>query len=315
MLARYPDAPFYQTLAQGDTNVHAHWLTAEDGVRLRAAAWPCLGAKGTVLLFPGRTEYVEKYGEAARDLALRGFATLAIDWRGQGLADRPLSDRMIGHVVDFKEYQSDVRAMVALANYLELPKPYYLLAHSMGGNIGLRALMNGLQVKAAAFSAPMWGIAIQPSLRPIARQLAWMLKAMGLSAQAAPGTSRNTYVAYSPFENNVLTKDPEMWRYMQRQVMERPELALGAPSIGWVAAALAECRALALAPSPNVPTLTGIGSDERVVERQPIFDRMTRWRDGTLREYSKAEHELMMEQPVLRNQFFDEVAALFSAHP
>ena len=314
MSAPYPEAPFFQSLAQGDPNVQAHWLTTEDGVRLRAAIWPLAGAQGTVLLFPGRTEYVEKYGEAARDLALRGFATLAIDWRGQGLADRPLADRMIGHVCDFHDYQADVRALVTMAKDLNLPQPFYMLAHSMGGCIGLRSLINGLPVAAAAFSAPMWGIAIQPVLRPIARPLAAMLKVMGLGTRPAPGTSRNTYVAISPFENNVLTKDAEMWRYMQRQVQERPELALGAPSIGWVSAALAECRSLALTPSPTVPVLTGLGSDERVVEKHPISERMKRWRNAGFREYPNAEHELMMEQPALRTQFFDDVAQLFAAH-
>ena len=74
----------------------AFWLTAADGVRLRVGLWSHPGAQGTVLLLPGRTEYVEKYGRAAADLRSRGYATLAIDWRGQGLADRALDDPMSG---------------------------------------------------------------------------------------------------------------------------------------------------------------------------------------------------------------------------
>jgi len=50
--------------------------------------WTGQHVKGTVLLFPGRTEYIEKYGPAAADFLARGFATVVIDWRGQGLADR-----------------------------------------------------------------------------------------------------------------------------------------------------------------------------------------------------------------------------------
>ncbi len=81
-----------------------------------ASAWatgPQRTAKGTVLLFPGRTEYIEKYGRAARDLYQRGFATLTVDWRGQGLADRMLEDARIGHVHYFTDYQKDVAAMIA----------------------------------------------------------------------------------------------------------------------------------------------------------------------------------------------------------
>ena len=55
-----------------------------DGVRLRAGLWHREAEAGTVLLFPGRTEYVEKYGRAARHFAARGLATMA--WTGAGRA-------------------------------------------------------------------------------------------------------------------------------------------------------------------------------------------------------------------------------------
>ena len=35
-----------------------------------------------------RAEYIEKYGMSAVEFAKAGFATLAVDWRGQGLAGR-----------------------------------------------------------------------------------------------------------------------------------------------------------------------------------------------------------------------------------
>ena len=84
--------------ADGPQGGVAQWLTTSDGVRVRVAVWGRDAPKGTVLLFPGRTEYVEKYGRAAGDLLARGFATVAIDWRGQGLADRlqPVSYLEIG---------------------------------------------------------------------------------------------------------------------------------------------------------------------------------------------------------------------------
>lgn len=116
-------APFYGDAAQGPADGRAYWLTAEDGVRLRVALWNPSGAQGTVLLFPGRTEYAEKYGRAAADFAQRGYCTLAIDWRGQGLADRLLPDTMLGHVGRFADYQLDVLAMTRAAEALGLPRP------------------------------------------------------------------------------------------------------------------------------------------------------------------------------------------------
>jgi len=68
-------------------------LRARDGVGLRYARWhPPPGRKGTVCLFQGRTEFIEKYFETVRELRARGFAVAMLDWRGQGLSERALSD-------------------------------------------------------------------------------------------------------------------------------------------------------------------------------------------------------------------------------
>lgn len=307
------DAPFFADLAQGPKGGRAVWLRAADGVRLRAGVWAG-GDRGTVLLFPGRTEYVEKYGPAAADLAQRGYSTLSIDWRGQGLADRPLPDRMKGHVGAFAEYQADVAALVALAEGAGLPKPFYLMAHSMGGCIGLRALMRGLAVKAAVFSGPMWGIRLSPATRPIAQALSSVARMTGQTHRYAPGTGPTTYVMEAEAPGNVLTTDAAMFSFMKRQVTAQPDLALGGPTLGWLYAALTECRALAALPGPQVPTVTYLGSNERVVDTSPIRARMARWPGARLEMVPGSEHEVIMETAAIRATFFDGAAALFDAH-
>ncbi|MEL7258902.1 MAG: alpha/beta hydrolase, partial [Pseudomonadota bacterium] len=87
-------------MAEGPEGGVAYWITATDGVRLRLGVWPgnSEGISGTVFLFPGRTEYVEKYGKTSIDLSRAGLHVAVIDWRGQGLADRVASDPILGHV-------------------------------------------------------------------------------------------------------------------------------------------------------------------------------------------------------------------------
>ena len=76
---------------------------------LRYARWrPPPGRKGTVCLFQGRGEFIEKYFETVRDLRARGFAVARLDWRGQGRSQRMLTDRLKGYVGDFAEYERDV---------------------------------------------------------------------------------------------------------------------------------------------------------------------------------------------------------------
>ncbi len=305
-------APFFADIAAAPDGHETRWLTAPDGVRIRATFWR-QGAKGTVLLFPGRTEYVEKYGPAAGEFARRGYAMLSVDWRGQGLADRLLTDRMTGHVGRFRDYQHDVAALLALARSENLPAPFFLLAHSMGGAIGLRALYEGLPVRAVVFSAPMWGIRMHPALRPAAWAVSTLSRPLGQGHNYAPGTSPVTYVVEAPFADNVLTRDPAMYDFMLRQVSQHPELSLGGPSLHWLNEALRDCLDLRRRPSPALPCCTTLGTLERVVDPAPVRERMARWPQGRLDLISGAEHEVMMEVPALRARFYDQAAALFDA--
>ena len=248
-------APFHAALADGPPGGFARWLRAADGVHLRIAVWPT-GERGTVLLFPGRTEYAEKYGRAAGDLAARGYATVAVDWRGQGLADRPLADRNVGHVARFGDFQRDVAAVAEAARALALPEPFYLISHSMGGAIAFRALAEGLAVRAAVFSAPMWGLSLKPATRMLAGVMTVLARSLGFAGRYAPSTGPVTYVASAPFADNVLTTDEGMWDYMKAQITGAPDLALGGPSLNWLHEAMAECRALAALPPPAVPVVT-----------------------------------------------------------
>ncbi|PSL17113.1 alpha/beta fold hydrolase [Shimia abyssi] len=306
-------APFYHDVAEGP-HAQAWWLDTSDGVRIRAACWAHENARGTVFLFPGRTEYVEKYGRTAADFAARGFAQVAIDWRGQGLADRQVNNRLIGHVLHFDDYQKDLAAVMAMAKEQDLPRPWFLVAHSMGGCIGLRALLNNMPVNAAVFTGPMFGIRLSTALRPIAWALSWSSRHFAQSHRLAPGTIETTYVLAEPFEDNTLTTDPDMYAYMKRQMTDHPDLALGGPSLHWLFAALTECRALRTLPSPKTPSLTFLGTNERIVDTAEIHDRMSRWPNGTLEMVPNGEHEVMMDSPTTRAAIFDQCAALFAKH-
>lgn len=319
------NAPLFHDVADGPEGGRAFWLRAADGVRIRIGHWPGAtgdavrgtgdAVRGTVLLFPGRTEYVEKYGRAAADLAARGYDTLTVDWRGQGLADRLLADRRVGHVGQFTDYQKDVAAMVAAARALNVPRPYYLLAHSMGGCIGLRALMEGLPVAACAFTGPMWGIQMATATRPAAWVLSWSGARLGLGHHLAPGTKPETYVMAEPFDANTLTRDADMYAYMQRQMITHPQLSLGGPSLRWLNEALIEMAGLARRPAPGVPCLTYVGTQERIVCPDRIAARMAGWPEGVLRQVQGGEHEVMMDTPATRAMVFNGVAEHFAAHP
>ena len=308
------NAPFFDDIASGPQDGAAHWVTTSDGLKIRVAHWTGVDVKGTILLFPGRTEYIEKYGPAAAGFLSRGYATIAIDWRGQGISQRTTDNPILGDVADFKDYQNDVAAALAHARHLNLPEPYYLVAHSMGGCIGLRALMEGLPVKAAVFSAPMWGILMAPAMRLLAWAISSASRVMGFEQKMAPGQETSAYVTRIGFEENTLTSDLEMFTLMQTQVTSQPDFVLGGPSLRWLNESLREMRGLAGKPSPDMPCVTFLGSDEEIVDPDAIRTRMAHWTDGALHLLHGGRHEVLMETPQMRGLVFDEIAALFDKH-
>ena len=308
------EAPFYDDVADGPRDGSAHWCDTSDGVRIRVGHWPNDAARGSVLIFPGRTEYIEKYGRAAQIFHSAGYAVAAIDWRGQGLADRLHDDPGMGHVLAFPDYQHDVAAMWAHCEALDLPKPWHLVAHSMGGAIGLRALMNHAPITSVMFSAPMWGIYMSRALRFYATAVTRLGTRIGQGHRVVPGQSTEYTFGDLDFATNLLTHDEEYFAHMQAQGAAHPDLTISGPSILWLHEALEETRVLHGLPSPAVPALTFLGSDELIVDHDRIRQRMARWADGALIEIDGGKHEMMMEVPAIRDRLYAETIAHFDAH-
>lgn len=304
-------APFHSDLAEGPKDVQSFWTKASDGVRLRVVRWPLDHAKGTILLFTGRTEYAEKYGRTAFDLTKAGFDLITLDWRGQGLSDRVSKDPMVGHINGFAEYQRDVDALVRSADMLNCPKPWFLVGHSMGGCIGLRTLVRGFDVEKAVFSAPMWGINLPAWVRPLPYFVPQIMGGVGMGERFAPGAGHLNYVLATDFPENMLTTDRDTYDYLYRQADAVPEFALAGPSAAWIGHAAYETRALRAAQRPKVPVVTFLGSDEKIVSASAVKTVHANWPQADLRLIEKARHEIMMEAPAARDRFIAETVAFF----
>lgn len=303
------DAPLFSEIAEAPTNGKAYWLQADDGIRLRVGLWPSEKPQnGTIFIFPGRTEYIEKYGRTVSDLAELGFTSFVIDWRGQGLAERVCDDPMTGHVDRFADYHKDVAAMVRAAKHLGLPQPWFLIGHSLGACIGLRAILEGLHVSACVFTSPMWGINLPVLKRAAAWPVSWAVQALGKRRVYAPGTNGESYVMATPFRDNRLTNDPEMYEYYIRQIKALPKHQLGGPSMGWLYQTLKETRTLSKRPSPDIPCLSFCGAQDVVVDIPAMHLRMDGWAKGTLEVIPNAKHDIFSEVPAIRKGVAGKIA-------
>lgn len=296
---QFPTAPFF---AQDQGN-RTFWVDTSDGKRVRVAAWS-KGKRGTIFLFTGRTEYCEKYLHVAARYQCHGYAFLTFDWRGQGLSDRASHNRSLGHVGNFAEFQLDVEAVLHAHTELHLPQPIYLLAHSMGGCIALRALHHRLAVKAVHLAAPMWGIAMPRASQPCARLATRIATQLGLGKTHIPKPKHHR-----------LKSDPDMVNHLKQQVAEHPDLYVGGASVGWLHAALEEFQILnKIDPLPDYPVLISLGERENIVDPAAIHRIHRRWPQSELKILEDARHEMMMERPDIQEAFFAHSLDFFIHH-
>jgi lysophospholipase len=282
-------------------------LKTPDGVSIRFARWPPPAQrKGTVCIFQGRTEFIEKYFEVARDLRARGFAVATLDWRGQGGSERQLSDRRKGHVTSFAKYAIDLDAFMRDVVLPDCPPPLFALANSMGGTVLLRAAAQGRRwFDRMVLCAPMIKLA-NIRLMALAPTLARVLRLVGLGSAYVPGGGP-TAAATLGFIGNPVTSDPVRYARIAAIIEAAPELALGAPTVAWLDAAfraMAEFANPAFSAKLRQPVLIiGCGQD-RLVSTPAIEEFGSRLRVGSHLILPGAKHEVLMEQDALRAQFW-----------
>ncbi len=284
-------------------------FTAKDGPKIRYALWNTTATQrlGTVCLFGGRTEFIEKYFETITDLRRRGFAVATMDWRGQGGSTRPLANPMKGHVESFSQFDDDLRQFMTDVVLADCPSPYYGLAHSMGGHIILRSA----QTKVCWFdrivlSAPMIELAPQSSRVPGLRFISEAATLIGMSDFFVPGGKSDGW-RRETFEENTVTSDRLRFERTKDILETAPWLALGSPTIGWVAAAqksIGEINALTFTNGVKVPTLILAAGNDEVVSTPAIEVFASRLKSCTRIVIAGARHEILQERNDLRDQFW-----------
>jgi lysophospholipase len=287
-------------------------ITTRDGVSLRYARWdPPPGRKGTVCLFQGRAEFIEKYFETVRDLRARGFAVAMIDWRGQGLSDRALGNRLKGYVQRFSDYALDLDAFVNQIVLPDCPPPYFALGHSMGATVLLRAAYEGHRwFDRMVLLAPMIAL---PGMRQATatRITVKTLRLLGLGRAYVPGGDA-TVMMQRPFLGNYLTSDPVRYARNVTVLEAEPALAVAWPTVAWADAAFRMMAEFAQPGYPlkiRSPILIVAAGQDRIVSTPAIDVFAGRLRASSHLIVPGARHELLMEQDRFRMQ----VLAAFDA--
>ncbi len=282
-------------------------LQTPDDVLLRYARWaPPPGRKGTVCIFQGRAEFIEKYFEVVRDLRARGFAVATFDWRGQGLSQRPLRDRHRGHVTSFADYAIDLETFMKEVVLPDCPPPLFALAHSMGAAVLIQAAAKGHRwFDRMVLTAPMISLNRRRTLG-VAPALARVFRAAGRGSSYVPGGSA-TPLQTLPYGGNILTSDPVRYARAAAVIETEPALGLGSPTIAWVDSAfrvMAQFRPPSYPARIRQPMLIVASGRDHLVSTAAIETFAIHLRAGSHVIVPGAQHEIMMEQDQYRAQFW-----------
>lgn len=297
-----------------------HYFSNHAGHSLRFGTLPSSAPeqtpRGVVVILPGLSEFGEKYFELARDMVERNFSVYVMDWRGQGRSHRHLPNPHCRYSSGFETDVSDLHQMIAEHIRPSTTAPLIMIAHSMGGNIGMRYLSRHHDVfSCAAFSAPMLGIRA--------------LRTLPMCVQIALTGAFNTFAGtryihgggdWSPDErkdpaHNIFSSDPVRGKIHNTWSIGDTALRVGNASYGWLYEAVKSCAALRKRGVPEhikTPSLFACAGLEKLVDNNAIHAIAARMPNAKIIDLPNANHEILMERDDVRSVFireFDDLLA------
>jgi len=267
--------------------------------------------KGAILISSGRTEAAIKYKELIFDLYSNGYSIYILDHRGQGLSGRMTKDPDMGYIDDFQYYINDLKYFYN--NYL-LPKNHkkiYLLAHSMGGAIGMTYLEQfPYDFNAAAFSSPMLGLKI-----PICTAVKLLV---GEEIEYAIGET-SYQDDKTEFEENTLTGSKIRYTRMIEAYEQTPKAKLGGATYQWINKSCQQFDSIFnnidkiktpfILFSAQNDQIIAISAHQKFVEKAKELNKVCK---AFL--VDNAQHELFIEKDELRIETINETLLFFNLY-
>jgi lysophospholipase len=283
--------------------------------RLRCAFAHADGRRPAIMLLPGRGEFIEKYEATVEALRRAGFASYLLDWRGQGGSLRLIPGSARGHIDRFSDYLEDLDAVLDRFDALGLEPPVAMVAHSMGGHVGLRYLRERPHpFRAAVMMAPMFDIELGPLPRPVVELLAEVAARSGAAHRYVFG-HRDPDLSRCAFANNPLTSCPDSYEAWLELLRRHPDHMLGGVTFGWLAAALrsiAVTRRRGYLETIRVPMLILSAEAERIVCNRAQASFARRLPRAILEKIPAARHDLLWELAATRSRLMSRLGAFLA---
>lgn len=294
--------------------IESNWFAA-DRHPLRRIDWVPPHAKGSILFLTGRGDFYEKYIEAMARWHDRNWAVSAFDWRGQGGSGRLGSDPYTGHVEDFGIWVEDLRQFWHEWVSTQ-PGPHFVIGHSMGGHLALRATAQGaIKPKALVLSAPMLGLRDGNMPDWLMHAAARVMCRLGDPRRPAwkwsdkPGQPPDS-------RGDLLTHDADRYADELWWREQRPELVMGPGSWRWIERAYASMQWLArdaVLASIQISVLLLATDQDALVSFKAIARAAQRLPHCELINFAdRARHEILREADPVRTEALDRIDAFLA---
>ncbi len=267
-------------------------------------------SKGSICISSGRTEAAIKYKELIFDLYNQDYSIYILDHRGQGFSGRMTQDSEMGYVDDFQFYVDDLKFFYD--NYIK-PQNHsrnFLLAHSMGGAIGMTYIEQFPQdFDAAAFSSPMLDF-----------KLGYCSGANTFGGKKPKyGLGQGNYEENkASFKKNKLTGSELRYKRMIEAFDKNTSAQIGGATYSWV---IASCNQFKYINSHvndiTIPFLIFSAEKEQIVKksahRKFIRKAQELGKTCNFYEVANAQHELLIEKDPQRIQTINTILHFFNA--
>ena len=270
--------------------------------------------RGTVVLVHGFTESGMKFSELIHSLLRNGYSALTCDQRGHGQSwrDSDIQDLSLTHVDHFSDYVDDLRQLCQRV-LADMPKPWLLFAHSMGGAVSALYLEKWHDTfSAAVLSSPM--IAPNTGGMPI-----WVTKAMCHCAAFLGWKKRRVFVS-KPFDGpedfaTGCATGRQRFDWYDRLRVATPTLQNNGPTYGWTLEASRVTGAI-LAPGAveriSCPVALYAAEEDGSVMPEPQKAFIERVKQGSYALVHGSRHEIYRSNDEVLFPWWHQVLGFFA---
>lgn len=248
--------------------------------------------QGTIVVCEGYKQFMEQYYGIAESLYKEGYAVYMFDWRGQGGSERYLEDKTVIHSEGFDEHVKTLHQFVDEHVIKRFGVSLILLAHSMGGNIGLRFLQEYKGVfDKAILNAPM--LALNPNIASEEKMylLTSFAEAKGDLDKVIP-----SHHFKDPTRDSGICENRVILSSVFEEIKAHPELLTKSPTWGFLMHAvdsMKKARDEERLKSVDIPVLIQISGKDTVVDKDALSRASALLPNSTIVYVPDVKHDVM----------------------